>query len=91
LNQKKLPVYSEFALAHFDLNLSTQCEKETRYIQYAAGEVYEIRDCNIQLVGIVYIAKAKVHLPQTWKKLWGFGYSVLSYLVFLLSKINICL
>jgi hypothetical protein len=47
--------------------------------------------CNIQLVGIVYIAKAKVHLPQTWIKLWGFGYPVLSYLVFLLSKINIFL
>ena len=44
LNQKKLPVYSEFALKHFDLILSTQSEKETRYIQYAAGEVDEIRD-----------------------------------------------
>jgi len=44
LNQKKLPVYSEFALEHFDLILSTQSEKETRYIQYAAGKVDKIRD-----------------------------------------------
>ena len=39
-----MPVYSEFALAHFDLILSTQYEKETSYNQYAAGEVDKIRD-----------------------------------------------
>jgi len=36
--------YSEFLLALVDLVLSTQSEKETRYIQYAAGEIDQIAD-----------------------------------------------
>ena len=41
LNQKKLPFpeIANFFLAHLDLVMSTKSGKETRYIQYAAGEI----------------------------------------------------
>ena len=45
LNQTKLP-FPEIAifLAHLDLVMSTKFGKETRYIQYAAGEIDKITD-----------------------------------------------
>ena len=46
LNQKKLPFpeIANFFLAHLDLVMSTKSGKETRYIQYAAGEIDKITD-----------------------------------------------
>ena len=43
--------YSEFVLAHFDLVPSTQSEKETRYIQHAAGEIDKIPDNYCTTIG----------------------------------------